>query len=203
MPNANGHRPYTLEPILLQVVGSKKKLGYGNDTDLRGFYNEGVRFERHDKVLINGEVCDIDMWSKDYAVKQITKGLNSCPLLMSCLFGINYKVLTKEGQKLIDQRESFISKKLITGTVRFCDRKIKQSRRPQQKYKPGKYVYYALSDMFEMLEILTTKDCVYPLRLSQYDTKLIQNLRLNLKVSEGYERYENLKTQLLSCNLRT
>ena len=179
-------------PILLQLVGSQKKLGFGCDTDYRGFFLGGPRFERHDKV----DGIDYDIWNKDFAVKQIKRGLNSCPILYSCLFGGNYTILTEEGQELINSREQFRSQKLVKGCLRFCDRKIEQSKRKNQKRSSGKYVYYACTDMFEQLEILETGDCQYPLRFNDDEYKLVLDLRENNNVPIGYAWYEEMKNKI-------
>ena len=187
------------KPVLLQIVGSTKKLGRGNDIDLRGFFNEGIRFERHDKITHNDTVIDVDLWNKDYAIKQIKKGLNSCPLLYSCLFGNQYEHLEKEGEDLIKNRDSLRSEKLITGTLRFCDRKIKQSKGNRLKHPKGKYIYYAISDLYESIEIIETKDCIYPLRFSQIERQLIEDLRNDKNIEKGYNWYSELSNNI--CQL--
>lgn len=181
----------------MQLVGSHKKLGLGSDKDYRGFFLEGPRFERH--VKIDG--VDYDMWNKDYAVKQIQRGLNSCPLLYSCLFGSDYQVLTEEGQELIDKRDSFRSRKLIEGCLRFCDRKIKQSERPNSKLSAGKYVYYACSDMFEQIEILETGNCRYPLAFETDEFNIIMNAKENIKVDEAREYYRHLRNKIQNIKI--
>lgn len=189
------------KPILLQKVGSQKKLGSGNDVDYRGFFLEGFKFERHDKVVVDNVICDIDLWNKDYAIKQIKNGLNSCPLLYSCLFGTEYEILSEEGQVLIDSRDSFRSYNLVRGCIKFCDRKINQSRRSKLKHPQGKYIYYAVSDMFEQIEILKTKDCIYPLKFNKEELQLIIDLKNNINLEKGYEWYEKLKSDLLQIQI--
>lgn len=180
------------EPILLQLVGSHKKLGYGNDKDYRGFFLNGPRFERHMKI----DGIDYDLWNATYAEKQISRGLNSCPVLYSCLFGDNYEVLTEQGQDLIDRRDQFRSNRLITGCLRFTDRKIKTSQRPRAKHNREKYVYYACSDIWEQIEILNTGDCVYPLRFDDEELQLILDLKSGKRYDEGVEWYNFLKNNL-------
>lgn len=188
-----------LQYNLLQIVGSTKKLGYGNDIDYRGFTPKNVRWERHNKMTNeNGEICDYDSWGTRYVIKQISSGLNSCPLLYSCLFG-EYVYLDSYGQLLVDHRDAFRSKKLIDGCLRFCDRKIKQSKTSKQKHHVGKYIYYAISDISEQIEILKTNNCIYPLQLDYLD--LLIDLKNNKNIDQGYKKYNELVIELKNINL--
>lgn len=184
--------------ILLQVVGSTKKLGYGNDIDLRGFYNGGLLYERHTKL----NNTDLDAWNLKFAIKCILRGLNSCPVLYSSLFGNNYVFIDSIGQNLINNRNKLRSSKLKSGTISYCDNKIKKSYNKNNKLHTGKYIYYAITDMFEMIEIIKTYDCVYPLSFNNDEINIIYNLKeLNKDIEFGYKWYNNLKSELLTLKI--
>lgn len=188
-------------PLILATVGSSLKLGINDsDLDLRGFYiEENIfspfynpnQYEWRSEENRGGRKIDTDGWHFQYAIRQILRGDNSCPLLYSCLFSNDYQV---ENRELIENRDKLRSENLIKGTLKFCDQKIKTSQRPSLKHHKEKYVYYALSDMFEALEIAQTKNCIYPLRFSESELKLVLALKNNTGgYEEGVAWYKELR----------
>jgi len=154
-------------------VGSRTKLGRtSGDIDLRGFCVDfnifhptkaARKYEWRTKQSIGGELIDTDYWELCYAIRQIVKGQNSSPVLLSCLWS-PLKESTELGKELIQNRSKLISKNIVAGTLKFCDRKA----RSKGKHPKHKYLYYACSDMLEINEILTTGDVKYPIKYPDY-----------------------------------
>lgn len=156
--------------ITQHIVGSTTKLGVEtSDLDVRGFYTDPdffnpvkspSKFEWRNKQKIGSRIFDFDCWEIKYAIRQILKGHNSCPILLTSLWSPIYQT-TSLGQKLIDNKGKLLNNNLISGTLKFCDRKAKT----KGEHKTSKYLYYACSDLLEMQELLTKGDIKYPLNL--------------------------------------
>lgn len=197
-------------PILLAKVGSRLKLGTtGTDLDLRGFYIEDNiyspfynpnQYEWRSETTEGNLKVDTDGWHFQYAIRQILRGDNSCPLLYSCLFSDEYRVENKE---LIENRDKFRSQNLIKGTLKFCDQKVRTSQRPNNKHHRGKYLYYAISDIIEAQEIAVTKNCVYPLELEKTELELLTDLKFNRGgYEDGLEWFDLLRTKYSKLKIK-
>lgn len=192
-------------PLFESVVWSSIKLWTkSTDTDVRAFCVDPDRlwifpsnkYERRP----NHPEYDYDWWEVWYALRQIIRWDNSSPLLHSCLYSTEFKLMTDLGQELIDNKHKLVSDKLISWTVKFCDRKIKQSYRSNNKYHDWKYVYYAISDMLEQMEILSKWGIEYPLKWS--DIELCKWLKIsNKRLNIWYRRYEEIKEEFMKIKV--
>ena len=173
--------------LFKSIVGSTAKLGIKtSDLDLRGFYVDSNifnplkpvrKFEWHRRE----DNYDLDGVEILFAIKQIIKGCNSCPVFFNCLYSPIYEV-TDLGQELMDNRDKLISQNLISGTLKFCDRKA----RSRGSHSKSKYLYYACSDMLEIWDILLRRQ-TYPLDLPQ------EVIDLYLGKSEDEQVYRNIR----------
>lgn len=192
-------------PLFEAVVGSSMKLWIrSSDIDVRAFCvdPESLWIFPSNKAewRPNHKERDYDWWELWYAIRQIIRWDNSSPLLLSCLFSTEFKSITDEWKELIDNKHKLIWPNIIKWTIKFCDRKIQQSKRKNQKYHAGKYVYYAISDIQEQIDILTHWKPTYPMN---NNLQLMLSLKKNDDdLGKWYLEYDKIKSILLGIQIK-
>lgn len=190
-------------PLFEAVVGSSLKLWIkSSDIDVRALCVDPNRMwifpSNKYEWRPNHHKYDYDWWELWYAIRQILRWDNSSPLLNACLYSNEFKLMTEEWRELIDNREKLLNSNLIKGTIKYCDRKVSQSKRSGNKYHSWKYLYYAISDLIEQ-EMILKWELVYP--ISSNKDLLLSLKKSDENIKEWYSKYEELKNAFSALNV--
>lgn len=193
-------------PLFEAVVGSSLKLWIkSSDIDVRALCVDPNRMwifpSNKYEWRPNHPKYDYDWWELWYAIRQILRWDNSSPLLNACLYSNEFKLMTEEWRELINNREKLLNTNLVKGTIKYCDRKVNQSKRKGNKYHSWKYLYYAISDIIEQRMILKWS-ISYPIK-SDYTELMLSLKESNEHIDRWYLVYEKLKEELISIQINS
>jgi len=192
--------------ILQNYVGSVTRFeSTPSDVDVRFFFlHEKVKnsFHIQKKGIEPGKIYDIDYWETELALNQILNGEDCAPFLFNTLTTPIYITPTELGIELIENRERFIGRPLIDGTLKYLDRKLSLSNGefplPNNKTATTyKQVYYACSDLMELYYNLNN-DLSYPLKIDKNILDIKEN---KITHNESIEILEDIKLKVLSLGI--
>ena len=179
--------------ILQNYVGSVTRFeSTPSDIDVRFFFlHENIKnsFHIQKKDIEPGKIYDIDYWETELALNQILNGGDCAPFLFNTLTSPTYTTPTEFGAELIKNKERFIGRPLIEGTLKYLERKLSLANGefplPENKTATTyKQVYYACSDLMELYYNLTN-NLSYPVKIGKnklYENKLLQGVSFTTRI---------------------